>query len=98
MVYYKNEKQRWIKKIDINYYFDYIIKFWDGDIDFSNILLDEKVYKENNENILIYDISYITSTGAKPLRIRFDKINGFIKIHYKIRYLVFFDYGWFDKI
>ena len=36
--------------------------------------------------------------GAKPLRIRFDKINGLIKIHYKIRYLVFLDYGWFDKI
>ena len=98
MVYYKNGKQRWIKKIDINYYFDYIIKFWDGDIDFSNISLDEKVCKENNGNILIYDISYITSTDAKPLRIRFDKINGFIKIHYKIRYSVFFDYGWFDKI
>ena len=40
--------------------FDCIIKFWDRDIDFSNILLEEKLYKENNENILIYDISYKT--------------------------------------
>ena len=40
--------------------FDGIIKFWDRDIDFSNILLEEKLYKENNENILIYDISYKT--------------------------------------
>ena len=36
--------------------------------------------------------------GAKPLRIRFDKIDGFIKIHNKIRYLVLFDYSYYDKI
>ena len=30
--------------------------------------------------------------------IRFDKINGFIKIHDRIIYLVLFDYGWFDKL
>ena len=29
--------------------------------------------------------------GAKPLRIRYNKIDGFIKIHNKIRYLVLFD-------
>ena len=34
----------------------------------------------------------------KPLRIRFDKINRFIKIHDKIRYLVLFDYSYCDKI
>ena len=39
------------------------------------------------------NISNKTSTGAKPLRIRFDKIDGFIKIHHKIRYLVLFGYG-----
>ena len=50
------------------------------------------------KNILVYDISYKTSTGAKPLRIRFDKIDGFIKIHNKIRYLVLFDYSYYDKI
>ena len=36
--------------------------------------------------------------GAKLLRIRFDKIDGFIKIHNKIRYLVLFDYSYCDKI
>ena len=40
-------------------------------INFSNILLDKKIY----ENISVYDISYKTQTGPKPLRIKFDKIN-----------------------
>ena len=39
-----------------------------------------------------------TSTGAKPLHIRFDKKDGFIKTHDKFRYLVLFDYGYCDKI
>ena len=69
----------------------------DIDTDFSGILLDEKLYKEKNKNVLIYDISYKTSTGAKPLRIRYDKIDGFIKIHNRIRYLVLFD-EWCDKV
>ena len=35
----------------------------------------------------------------KPLKIRYDKIDGFIKVHYKIRYLVLFDYSYYyDKI
>ena len=50
-----------LKKIDIknrmSYYFDGIIRFWIRDIDFSDILLDEKSYNKNNENILLYDIS-----------------------------------------
>ena len=75
------------------------MRAWDIDIDtdFSGILLDEKLFDEKNENILIYDISYKTSTGAKPLRISYDKIDGFIKIHNKIRYLVLF-YDYCDKI
>ena len=81
-----------------HYYFDDIIRVWDRDVDFSDILLDENVYKENYENILIYDISYKISTGAKPLRIRYDEIDGFIKIHNGIRYLVLFDCGWLDKV
>ena len=36
--------------------------------------------------------------GANSLRIRFDEIDQFIKIHDGIRYLVLFDHGWFDKI
>ena len=34
----------------------------------------------------------------KPLRIRFDEIDGFIKIYYGIRYLVLFSSSWYDKI
>ena len=32
------------------------------------------------------------------MHIRFDKIDGFNKIHDRIRYLVLFDCGWLDKI
>ena len=52
----------------------------DRDIYSNDILLDEKLFKENHGNILIYDISYKTSTGAKPLRFMLDKIDGFIKV------------------
>ena len=75
-----------------------LIRFLDRDIEFSDFLLDAKLYKENFENILVDDISYKTSAGAKPLRIRFNKIDGFIKIHDKIRHLVLFDYSDCDKI
>ena len=34
---------------------------------------------------------------AKPLRIRFDEIDGFIKIQDGIRQLLLFDHRWFDK-
>ena len=56
----------------------------DIDTDFSCILLDEKLYKEKHKNISIYDISYKTSTVANPLCIRYDNIDGFIKIYNKI--------------
>ena len=72
-----------LKEIDIKnrtcYYFDDIMKV--GKFDFDNILLDKKSYKNSYENILIYDISYKTLMGAKPLRIRLDKIDLFIKIY-----------------
>ena len=82
------------------YYFADIMKAWDRDIDidFSGILLDEKLYKEKYQNILIYDISCKTSMGTKPLHIRYDEIDGLIKIHNGIRNLVLFGCGWFDKI
>ena len=44
-----------------SYYFDDIIKIKDSDLD--NILIDEKSY----ENILIYNISYKTLIGSKPV-------------------------------
>ena len=54
-----------LKQINIenrtSYYFDDIIKIKDSDLD--NILIDEKSY----ENILIYNISYKTLIGSKPI-------------------------------
>ena len=66
------------------YYFNGIIKI--KGFDFDNILLDEKLY----ENILIYDISHKTFIGAKPWRIRFNKVDGFIRVHDGTRYSVIF--------
>ena len=75
------------------YYFDDIIT--DRDIYSVDILLDDFL----DENISVYDISYKTSMGPKPLRIRFDKIDGFIKVcGSEFRHLVLFDNGLFDKI
>ena len=48
--------------------------------------MDEKSHK----NTLVYDISYKTFIGAKPLRIRFDKVDGFIRVYNGARYLVLF--------
>ena len=64
---------------------------------FDNVLLEEKSYK-TYKNILIYDISYKTFMGAKPLRIRFNKIDEFIKIYGGIRYLVLYDYKRYNTI
>ena len=61
-------------------------------------MLDEKSYKRD-ENILVYNISYKTSAGPKSLRIRFDKIDGFIRdLDGEIKHLVLFDFGLFDEI
>ena len=43
-------------------------------------MLDEKSYG----NILVYDISYKILIGAKPLRIRFDKIGGSVRAEKEI--------------
>ena len=58
------------------------------DIDFSDILWNEKSYK-TYENIFIYDISYKTFMDAKPLRILFEKMFCF-KIYDGTVYLVLF--------
>ena len=62
------------------YYFDDIIKL--EDFDLGNILIDKK----SHENILIHDISYETLIGSKSLRIRFDKVDGIIRIYDRSRY------------
>ena len=66
------------------YYFDDIIRF--VDIDFDNNLIVEKSHKTH----MIYDISYKTLISPKPLRIRFDKIDGFIRIYDGTRHLLLF--------
>ena len=88
----KNELKKALIKNSTFYYFDEIIKF--EDIDFDHILMDEK----SHENILICDISYKTLIGPKPLRIRFDKIDGFIRIFDGTRYLVLFGSEKYDGI
>ena len=47
---------------------------------------------------MIDDISYKPFMSSIPLRVRFDKIDGYIKIHDRIRYLVLFGHGWYDEI
>ena len=46
--------------------------------------------KKSYENILVYYKSYKILIGAKPLGIRFDKLDGFIRIYHGTRYLVLF--------
>ena len=88
-----------LKGIDINnctcYYFSDITRV--KDLDFSDILLNKKSYK-TNENILIYDILCKTFMDPKPLSIRLDEIDGFIKIDDGIRYLFCFGFGLHDAI
>ena len=55
--------------------------------DFDNILTDEK----SSKNSLLYDISYKTLFGCKPLRVRFDEVYGFIIAYIGIRYFTLFD-------
>ena len=74
------------------YYFDDIYKL--EDLDFDNILIDKKSHK----NVLIYDISYKTLIGVKPLRIRFDKLDGIIKIFDGSKYSVLLDLEKYDAI
>ena len=78
------ESNNKLKQIDIKnrtrYYFDNIIKF--EDFGLNSILIDEKSYK----NILVYNISYTILINASLLRIRFNKIDGFIRVCDRTRY------------
>ena len=56
------------------------------DFDVNSILIDEK----SHDNTLLYNVSYKTLIGTKPLLISFDKINGFIRVYDGTRYLVLF--------
>ena len=93
------ERKDELKEIHIKnctcYYFGDIMRV--VGIDFDNILLDEKSYK-TYENIIIDNIPYKTFMGTKPLRIRFDEMDGFIKIYDGIRYLILFGPEQYDAI
>ena len=62
------------------YCFNYIIEI--KDFDFDNMLLD----KNNAKNFLGYEISYKILIDAKLQRIRFDEVDGFIRVQGVIRY------------
>ena len=78
-----NDKLKDIK-IRTCYYFDDIIKINDFDLD--KIFIDERWY----ENILVYNISYKSLIDSMPLRITFDKIDGFIRVYDGTEYIVLF--------
>ena len=86
-----------LKEIDIKnrvcYYFDDIIN--GTKINFGNILLNKILC----ENISVYNILYKTLTTPKPLRLRFDKIDGFIiSLDGKSKHFIIFGYRLFNKI
>ena len=64
------------------------------DFDFDNTLIDKKSHK----NVLVYKILHKIFNDYKPLRIRFDKIDGFIKVYDGTRYLVLFGSEKHDSI
>ena len=68
------------------YYFDDIIKLKAFYLD--NILIDK-----NHTQIL-----WFKTFGFKPFRIRFDKIDGLIRIYDRSRYLTAFGIGNYDAI
>ena len=77
-----------LKEINIKsctcYYFDVETKIEEFNLD--NILIVKKSY----QNILVYNTSCKTLIDAKPLHIRFDKIDGFVRVYDRTRYLVLF--------
>ena len=75
-----------LKEIDIKnctFYFDDIIKI--EDFDFGNILIDEKI---TWKYFGFWHFLHKILIGAQPLRIRFDRIDEFIKVYDRTRYLV----------
>ena len=57
------------------YYFNNLNRFEDLNLD--NILINENL----NENILFYNISYKNLISTKPFRIRFDKIDEYVRVY-----------------
>ena len=61
-----------------------------NDLNFDNILIDEKSY----EKFLTYDVAYKAPCGAKSLCILFDKVDGYIRKNNRTKYLVLFYSDW----
>ena len=59
-------------------------------------------YEESYENVLIYKVFYNTFIGAKPLRIIYNKLDGFVRDYDGTKYLVLFDsekdHAIFDRV
>ena len=60
----------------------------------DNVLIHTKSF----QNILIYDISCKTLIGPKPLHIRFNKADGFIRVYDRTRDLVLLGAEKYDSI
>ena len=56
------------------------------DFELDCILIDKK----SVENISVYNISYESLIDYKPLRVKFDKIDGCIWVYDEARYVVLF--------
>ena len=83
-----------LKEIDIKNcacYFDDIIKL--KDVGLNNILINEKLYEHFGLWHFIQNFHW-----SKILRIRFDKLHGFIGVYYETRYLVIFGPEKYDAI
>ena len=88
----KNRLKETDIKIRLFYYFDDAIN--GAKINFSNILLDEKLY----ENISVYNILCKTPTGPKPLLLGSIKLMDLLQLlMVKLNIQYFFDYEIFDK-
>ena len=88
-----NQKKLILKIVRARSYFDDMIKI--EDFDLNNILTDKKSCK----NILVQNNILCKSLiDYESLRIRFDKMDGFVKVSDGNRYLVLFRSEKYDSI
>ena len=62
------------------------------------IFIEKKIDNESYKNILVYNISCKSLIDAKPLCVRFEKKDGFIRVYDGARYLVLFGSEKYDFI
>ena len=87
----KDESKEIVVKSRMCHYYDNIIKFEGFSLD--NNVIDEKSY----QNVSVCQTSY-KNMIAKPLIIRFNKIDIFIRVYDETRYLVLFGSGKYDYV